>query len=98
MKYPHVLSEETKTDIDEIYEFGEGKFGQDQAIKCLIGLEEHFEKLSPNYYISRTRNDIKKALYSLPYSSHIVFNRILKDQIRIVRVLYGGRDFIRFLD
>ena len=98
MKYPYVLSEETKADIDEIYEFGEGKFGQDQAIKYLIGLEEHFEKLSANYRIGRTRNDIKKGLYSLPYISHIIFYRILKNRIRIVRVLYGGRDLIRFLD
>ena len=98
MKYLYVLSEETKADIDEIYEFGEGKFGQDQAIKYLIGLEEHFEKLSANYHIGRARNDIKKGLYSIPYISHIIFYRILKDRIRIVRVLYGGRDLIRFLD
>ena len=98
MKYPYVLSEKTKADIDEIYEFGEGKFGQDQAIKYLIGLEEQFEKLSANYRIGRTRNDIKKGLYSLPYISHIIFYRILKDRLRIVRVLYGGRDLIRFLD
>ena len=98
MKYLYVLSEETKADIDEIYEFGEAKFGQDQAIKYLIGLEEHFDKLSANYHIGRTRNDIKKGLYSLPYISHIIFYRILKDRIRIVRVLYGGRDLIRFLD
>ncbi|MGC1514037.1 MAG: type II toxin-antitoxin system RelE/ParE family toxin, partial [Maribacter sp.] len=78
--------------------FGEGKFGQDQAIKYLIGLEEQFEKLSANYRIGRTRNDIKKGLHSLPYISHIIFYRILKNRIRIVRVLYGGRDLIRFLD
>ena len=98
MKYPYFLSEETKADIDEIYEFGKSKFGHDQAIKYLVGLEESFVKLSANYHIGRTRNDIKKGLYSLPYISHIIFYRILKDKIRIVRVLYGGRDLIRFLD
>lgn len=98
MKYPYSLSEETKADIDEIYEFGKDKFGHDQAIKYLIGLEEHFDKLSADYHIGRMRNDIKKGLYSLPYISHIIFYRILKDKIRIVRVLYGGRDLIRFLD
>jgi len=98
MKYPYSLSEETEADIDEIYEFGKDKFGHDQAIKYLIGLEEHFDKLNANYHIGRTRNDIKNGLYSLPYISHIIFYRILKDKIRIVRVLYGGRDLIRFLD
>lgn len=98
MIYPYILSEEAKADIDEIYEFGEHKFGTDQSIKYLIGLEEHFDKLSLNYNIGRTRNEIKKGLFSLPYISHIIFYRILKDKIRIVRVLYGGRDLIRFLD
>ena len=98
MKYPYFLSEETKVDIEDIYEFGKDNFGHDQAIKNLIGLEEHFDKLSDNYHIGRTRNDIKKDLYSLPYISHIIFYRILKDKIRIVRVLYGGRDVFKFLD
>ena len=98
MKYPYFLSEESIGDIDEIYEFGVDKFGHDQAIKYLIGLEAHFDKLSANYRIGRTRNDIKQDLYSLPYISHVIFYRILKDKIRIVRVLYGGRDLIKFLD
>lgn len=98
MKYPYILSEEAKSDIDKIYEFGKDTFGHNQAVTYLIGLEEHFNKLSANYHIGRTREDIKKGLYSLPYISHVIFYRILKDKIRIVRVLYGGRDLIRFLD
>ena len=39
----YVLSEETEKDIDEIFDFGEDKFGNAQAITYLIGLEEHFE-------------------------------------------------------
>ena len=42
----YVLSEEAASDIDEIFEFGEYKFGNAQAINYLIGLEEHFEKLA----------------------------------------------------
>jgi len=98
MNYSYVVSEEAIIDIDEIFEFGEYKFGNAQAIKYLIGLEEHFQKLSANPNIGRARNDIKKYLYSLPYISHIIFYRKLKDKLRIVRVLYGGRDLIRFLE
>ncbi len=98
MTYACVLSEEAAADIDDIFEFGEYKFGNAQAINYLIGLEEHFEKLKDNPDIGRERNDIKKGLYSLPYVSHIIFYRKLKDRLRIVRVLYGGRDLIRFLE
>lgn len=98
MTYSYVLSEEAAADIDDIFEFGEKKFGNDLAINYLIGLENHFEKLTNNPDIGRKRNDIKIGLYSLPYISHIIFYRKLKDRLRIVRVLYGGRDLIRFLE
>jgi len=94
----YVLSQEAVTDINDIFEFGEHKFGNAQAIKYLIGLEQHFEKLSKNPDIGRTRDEIKVGLFSLSYISHIIFYRKLKDKVRIVRVLYGGRDLIRFLE
>ncbi|MBD0777304.1 type II toxin-antitoxin system RelE/ParE family toxin [Maribacter sp. ANRC-HE7] len=98
MKYTYVLSEGAVADINEIFEFGEYKFSNAQSIKYLIDLEEHFEKLSDNPDIGGERNDIKKGLYSLPYISHIIFYRKLKGKLRIVRILYGGRDLIRFLE
>lgn len=98
MTYSYVLSEEAAADIDEIFKFGEYKFGNAQTIKYMIGLEEHFEKLTNNPDIGRERNDIKKGLYSLPYISHIIFYRKLESKLRIVRVLYGGRDLIKFIE
>lgn len=98
MAYNYVISEQAAADIDEIFEFGEYKFGVPQALHYLIGLEEHFQKLRDNPDIGRERNDIKKGLYSLAYISHIIFYRKLEDRLRIVRVLYGGRDLIRFLE
>ena len=93
----YVLSEETEKDIDEIFDFGEDKFGNAEAIIYLIGLEEHFEALTKNPYIGKKRNEIKKGLFSLPYVSHVIFYRILGNHVRIVRVLYGGRDLVKFL-
>ena len=93
----YVLSEEAEKDIEEIFDFGEDKFGNAQAITYLIGLEEHFEALTKNPDIGKKRNEIKKGLLSLPYISHIIFYRILRNHVRIVRVLYGGRDLVKFL-
>lgn len=93
----YVLSEEAERDIEEIFDFGEYKFGHAQEITYLIGLEEHLERLAQNPEIGRKRNEIKKGLLSLPYISHTIFYRILGNHIRIVRVLYGGKDLINFL-
>ncbi|HCO82175.1 MAG TPA: plasmid stabilization protein [Arenibacter sp.] len=93
----YVLSQEAENDIEEIFEFGEYKFGKAQAISYLIQMEEHFVLLAENPGIGKKRNEIKEGLFSLPYVSHIIFYRILENNIRIVRVLNGGRDLVRFL-
>ena len=93
----YVLSQEAENDIEEIFEFGEYKFGKAQALSYLIQMEEHFVLLAENPSIGKKRNEIKEGLFSLPYVSHVIFYRILENQVRIVRVLYGGRDLVRFL-
>lgn len=93
----YILSRKTKEDIDDIYDFGSEKFGQDKALDYLIGLRGYFKFLVSNPDTGKHRNEIKKGLYSFPYASHIIFYRIFKKHIRIVRVLHGSRDFQRFL-
>ena len=93
----YVLAQEAENDIEEIFDFGESKFGKAQAITYLIQMEEYFVLLAENPGIGKKRNEIKEGLFSLPYVSHIIFYRILENHIRIVRVLYGGRDLVRFL-
>ena len=93
----YVLSRKTQEDIESIYEFGVQKFGQDQALNYLIGLRTYFQLLSENPNIGRKRNGIKSGLFSFPYASHVIFYRIYRTHIRIVRVLHGSRDLMKLL-
>tara|TARA_Y100000815_G_C13079018_1_gene401193 strand:- start:221 stop:514 length:294 start_codon:yes stop_codon:yes gene_type:complete len=93
----YILSKKTQEDIDAIYDFGVHKFGGDHALNYLIELRAHFELLLSNPEIGKQRGEIKDGLYSLPYASHIIFYRILKNQLKIVRVLHGSRDLRKFL-
>ncbi len=92
-----ILSTRADDDIEELFDRGVIKFGENQAIKYLEDLNLMFIFLSENPEVGKKRNEIKLKLYSFPYSSHIIFYRIFKKHIRIVRVLYGGRDLIKFL-
>lgn len=92
-----ILSLESEKDIDAIFSYSEHKFGNTQAVIYLIGLQKKFKLIATNPTIGKQRNEIKEGLFSLPYSSHIIFYRILKNHIQIIRVLYGGRDLIKFL-
>lgn len=88
----YVLSKEADLDVDAIFDYTEHEHSFNQAIKYLLSLESVFESLVINQNIGRARNEIKTRLYSLPEQEHIIFYRILKNHIRIVRVLHGSED------
>ncbi len=90
-----VLSRSTQDDLDELFEYGENQFGKAKAIAYLEGLNTCFNMLASYPDIGKSRDEVKQGLFSFPYQSHIVFYRIFKQHVRIVRVLYGGRDLIR---
>ena len=93
----YVLSQEAENDIEDIFKYGENQFGNSSAIEYLHGLDNHFEAIAKNPAIGKERKEIKLGLFSFPYISHIIFYRKMDDYVRIIRVLYGGRDLIKFL-
>jgi toxin ParE1/3/4 len=88
----YVLSEEADLDIDSIFDYTERAHSFNQAIKYLLSLETIFENLVKNPNIGRKRNEIKIGLYSIAEQEHVIFYRILKNHVRIVRVLHGSKD------
>lgn len=88
----YVLSEEADFDIDEIFDYTEIEFGFNQAVSYVADFDTVFNHFLVNPNIGKSRNEIKKGLYSFPKGEHVIFYRILANYIRIVRVLHGSRD------
>jgi toxin ParE1/3/4 len=95
--YSYELSQEADNDLQDIYDYTEDKFGTDQAIAYLLGLEELFELLCTQPHTGRMRNEIRKGLRSSSYISHIVFYRVVEKSIRILRVLHASRDIPKIM-
>jgi toxin ParE1/3/4 len=96
MPHSYELSAEADNDLLNIYEYTTENFGEDQAVKYLLGLEQLFHTICRQPHLGRTRNEIRKGLRSNSYLSHIVFYRIIEERIRIVRVLHASRDIPKF--
>ena len=91
------LSIAAEQDIGEIYDYGVYRFGSDQAIKYLLEIDLTFTQIVKNPELGKKRDEIKVGLRSFPKNSHVIFYRLIEDSIRIVRVLHGSRDLIKFL-
>lgn len=92
LRNKYVLSREADNDLEKIFDYTFEEFGFNQAVKYLDEIDEVFVKIINTPEIGRSRNEIKKSVYSLPIGSHIVFYTIQNDHIRIVRVLHGAKD------
>ena len=90
-----ILSKSTQDDIDDIFSYGTTHFGNTIAIEYLVELNSCFTMLAEQPGAGRNRDEIKRGLLSFPFKSHIIFYRVFKDHIRIVRVFYGGRDLVK---
>jgi len=92
----YILSKEADFDIEDIFDYTEREYSFNQAIKYLLNFESVFNSLLINPQIGRKRNEIKIGLYSIVEKEHVIFYRILKNHIRIVRVLHGSKDILNY--
>lgn len=95
-KKSYILSEIADKDLEEIFDYTFDEFGFSQAEKYLLEIEEIFQNLIINPELGKKRDEIKEGLYSFPKDNHIIFYRILKDHIQIVRVLHGSKDIPKY--
>lgn len=89
------LSVAADQDVQEIYDYAEQEYGEDQAEAYTLELEVFLDQLVRNPEIGRQRDEIRPGLRSFPKGHHIIFYRILTDRIRIVRILHNRRDLTR---
>ncbi|WP_339894791.1 type II toxin-antitoxin system RelE/ParE family toxin [uncultured Algibacter sp.] len=86
------LSEEADFDLEAIFDYTEYSRGFNQAVKYLNHLDVVIEQLVSNPLIGRKRHELKLGLHSIIEQEHFIFYRIMKNHIRIVRVLHGSKD------
>ena len=91
------LSREADQDLEDIFDYTVREFGVDQAIVYVSGFEEIIVSLAANPELGRTRVEIRNGLRSFVNGSHILFYRVLKNHIHIIRILHGSRDIIKFI-
>lgn len=91
------LSQEADKDLEDIFDYTVEKFGLDQAIAYVNSFDAIFDSLSSNPQLGRERNEIRPELRSIVKESHIIFYRIMKNSIRIIRILHASRDVVKFI-
>jgi len=98
MTRAYKLSREADKDLEAIFDYTELEFGLQKAGDYTEQFSAIFHQLSQEPKLGRTRHEIKEGLRSLVQNKHVIFYRVLKDHVRIVRILHGRSDLPSFLN
>ena len=90
------LSRRADHDIDAIFIFGVERFGIEQATEYLLGLHDHFERLTENPDVWPHITVQKQSFQRSVYQSHAIYYQNNGDYLLIVRVL-GQQDIDKAL-
>lgn len=87
----YLLTPQAVQDLNEIHDF----IASDHptaALNLLNILEAKFKVLASDPEIGRVREELAVALRSFPTGNYVIFYRIIKEAIQVIRVLHGARD------
>jgi toxin ParE1/3/4 len=84
-------------DLEQIADYSVANWGQRQADFYLEQLEKAFYSLLENPYLGKSRDDIKVGYRSLLIEKHLIFYRLINEQLEIMRILHCRMDVIRHL-
>ncbi len=86
------LSIAAANDTRDIYDYTLFRFGEQQSVVYLNGLDERLQFLAENPASGRSRDEVRNGLMSFTYKKHVVFYQVTSYGIKVVRILHGSMD------
>jgi len=93
----YVLSPRAQLDLDEIWDYTARRWGIEQAEAYIRQLWQDIEAVAANPASGRACPEVKAGYYKFRSGSHILFFRLTKRGIDVVRILHGQMDFEKHL-
>jgi toxin ParE1/3/4 len=82
------FSSEARADLFDIVRSGAERFGEQQARSYVTALRTKLLLLLEHPYLGPASDDIEVGLRRYPYVSHVAYYRLVREEVRIVRVLH----------
>ena len=86
--YRVVKSPEAQRDLEGIWEYSFNLWGEDQADLYYDELLDRIENLVDNPRLGKSCDDIRPGYRSIQFALHVVYYRLMGEDIDIVRVLH----------
>ena len=91
------LSPRAQEDLDDIWDYTAKRWGVDQAEFYTRQIGRHVEAVAAQPMMGRACSDVRAGYYKYPSGSHVLFYRLVGDDVDIVRILHERMDFERHM-
>jgi toxin ParE1/3/4 len=91
------VSARAQKDIDQVFFPGLEEFGKAQALLYSSAMFDLFELILVNPKMGNERTEFKRKPRSIHFKSHIIFYRVSRSKVRIIRVLHGRQNWVDHL-
>jgi toxin ParE1/3/4 len=93
----YTISEEAARHLAELWDYIKEQSDSNEAADRFVdGLLVTFDTLAQFPDMGRTRSYLPKPLLAFPHANYMIFYRKAGEDIEIVHILHGGRDFFSY--
>ncbi len=95
--HSYFLRPKAVSDLDSIWEYTVGNWGEEQAEIYLRKIVRAFSDIATTPFLGRSAENIRRGYYRFIVGKHVVFYRKIESgsDVDIVRVLHQSMDFER---
>ncbi len=86
-----IVSPLAQADIDEIWDYI-ARDSSRNAGRFVDRIEQRFGLLAANPRLGVARDDLRPGLRQFGYARYLIYYRLIRGGIEVVRVVYGARD------
>lgn len=91
------LSRKAAADLEAIWDYTARRWNEDQAERYLRLLQNGIQTLAADPLLGGSCEELRAGYRKLLVGTHVMFYRIDRDRIEIVRILHARMDFARHL-
>jgi toxin ParE1/3/4 len=92
------LKPAARRDFRSILAYTTSQWGTTQRDEYRAAMNRALETLGANPEIGKAREDLSPGLRSYPVEHHVICYRIVRNTVRVLRILHEKMDAARYLD
>lgn len=92
-----VLSPAAREDLRAIHQYGARQWGKPRSNEYMNSLKDKLWLILEQPEIGAVRSELSPDVRSVSVASHVIFYRVQREQLQIIRILHGRQDLTRHL-